>query len=315
MNQRYRGIILVLIATLLFSVLDTSSKFLTAHYAAAQIVWMRYLCQFILVLLIVAPGRWREITMTRRPLLTILRGAMQGCSSLFVVMAFSTLPLAETTSMVFISPLLVALFAGPILGEKVSRGQWLLIVAGFSGVLLIARPGGAVFGVGMLYALACSVCYALYQVLTRKLTATEPPIRLLFYNGLLGTLNMAEMAVRVAQLEGSDAAMVQAAAGILLVVFCGKAALLPMYLWLPPTYTYAPAAVAALFAIMTKVGLYAVLRTGHLSFGAGDPLDGFAWPALLLLGAVTLALASLGALAERRLRTRRAGIMDVFPCR
>lgn len=143
MNQRYRGIILVLIATPLFSVLDTSSKFLTAHYAAAQIVWMRYLCQFILVLLIVAPGRWREITMTRRPLLTILRGAMQGCSSLFVVMAFSTLPLAETTSMVFISPLLVALFAGPILGEKVSRGQWLLIVAGFSGVLLIARPGGS----------------------------------------------------------------------------------------------------------------------------------------------------------------------------
>ena len=188
MNQRYRGIILVLIATLLFSVLDTSSKFLTAHYAAAQIVWMRYLCQFILVLLIVAPGRWREITMTRRPLLTILRGAMQGCSSLFVVMAFSTLPLAETTSMVFISPLLVALFAGPILGEKVSRRQWLLIVTGFCGVLLIARPGGAVFGVGMLYALACSVCYALYQVLTRKLTATEPPIRLLFYNGLLGTL-------------------------------------------------------------------------------------------------------------------------------
>ena len=124
--------------------------------------------------------------------------------------------------------------------------------------------------------------------------------------GLLGTLNMAEMAVRVAQLEGSDAAMVQAAAGILLVVFCGKAALLPMYLWLPPTYTYAPAAVAALFAIMTKVGLYAVLRTGHLSFGAGGPLDGFAWPALLLLGAVTLALASLGALAERRLRTLAA---------
>lgn len=124
--------------------------------------------------------------------------------------------------------------------------------------------------------------------------------------GLLGTLNMAEMAVRVSQLSGSHAALVQAAAGILLVVFCGKAALLPMYLWLPPTYTYAPAAVAALFAIMTKVGLYAVLRVGHLSFGTGGPLDGFAWPALLVLGAITLALASLGALAERRLRTLAA---------
>ena len=76
LSQRYRGVILVLIATFLFSIHDTSSKFLTAHYAAAQIVWMRYLCQFILVLLIVAPGRWREITMTRRPLLTILRGGV-----------------------------------------------------------------------------------------------------------------------------------------------------------------------------------------------------------------------------------------------
>ena len=124
--------------------------------------------------------------------------------------------------------------------------------------------------------------------------------------GLLGTLNMAEMAVRVSQLQGSDVRLVQAAAGILLVVFCGKAALLPMYMWLPPTYTYAPAAVAALFAIMTKVGLYAVLRFGHLSFGADGPLDGFAWPALLVLGGITLALASLGALAERRLRTLAA---------
>ena len=69
-------IILVLIATFLFSIHDTSSKFLTAHYAAAQIVWMRYLCQFTLVLLIAAPGRWCEITMTRRPLLTILRGTL-----------------------------------------------------------------------------------------------------------------------------------------------------------------------------------------------------------------------------------------------
>ena len=124
--------------------------------------------------------------------------------------------------------------------------------------------------------------------------------------GLLGTLNMAEMAVRIGQLQGDDLALVQAAAGILLVVFCGKAALLPMYLWLPPTYTHAPAAVAALFAIMTKVGLYAVLRVGHLSFGAEGALDGFAWHAMLVLGGVTLVLASLGALAERRLRTLAA---------
>ena len=124
--------------------------------------------------------------------------------------------------------------------------------------------------------------------------------------GLLGTLNMAEMAVRVAELPARDVALVQAAAGLLVVVFCAKAAVLPMYFWLPQTYTHAPAAVAALFAVMTKVGLYAVLRVGTLSFGAAGPLDGFAWPALLVLGGVTLLLAALGVLASRRLRSLAA---------
>ena len=124
--------------------------------------------------------------------------------------------------------------------------------------------------------------------------------------GLLGTLNMAEIAVRVAEVPAQDLALVQAAAGLLLVVFCAKAALLQMYLWLPQTYTHAPAAVAALFAIMTKVGLYAVLRAGTLAFGAAGPLDGFAWPALQVLGGITLALAALGVLAARQLRALAA---------
>jgi multicomponent K+:H+ antiporter subunit D len=124
--------------------------------------------------------------------------------------------------------------------------------------------------------------------------------------GLLGTLNMAEMAVRVAEVPAQDRALVQAAAGLLLVVFCAKAAVLPMYFWLPQTYTHAPAAVAGLFAVMTKVGLYAVLRVGTLSFGADGPLDGFAWPALRLLGGITLLLAALGVLASRQLRALAA---------
>ncbi|SDQ35798.1 multisubunit potassium/proton antiporter, PhaD subunit [Pseudoxanthomonas sp. CF385] len=124
--------------------------------------------------------------------------------------------------------------------------------------------------------------------------------------GLLGSLNMAELSARVSQLPAGDVALVQAAAGLLFVVFCAKAALLPMYFWLPETYTHAPAAVAGLFAIMTKVGLYAVLRLGTLSFGAAGPLDGFAWPALLALGAATLVLAALGVLAANRLRALAA---------
>ena len=121
--------------------------------------------------------------------------------------------------------------------------------------------------------------------------------------GLTGALNMAELAVRVAAMPPEQAAPLKAAAGLLLVVFCSKAALLPMYLWLPGTYARSPAAVAALFAIMTKLGVYAVLRVYTLVFGAdAGALAGMAWPWLLPLGAATLVLATLGALAAPSLR-------------
>jgi multicomponent K+:H+ antiporter subunit D len=107
----------------------------------------------------------------------------------------------------------------------------------------------------------------------------------------------------VAQYPEADAAPLRAAAGLLLVVFCAKAALLPLYFWLPQTYARSPAAVAALFAIMTKLGVYAVLRVYTLVFGAdAGALEGFAWPWLLPLGAATLVLATFGLLAAPSLR-------------
>src|SRR5690606_9104510 len=88
-----------------------------------------------------------------------------------------------------------------------------------------------------------------------------------------------------------------------LVVFCAKAALLPMYLWLPDAYARAPAAVAALFVIMTKVGLYALLRVSSLMFGEGaGPLAGFGQEPLLVLGMATMLLGSLGVVGALRLR-------------
>lgn len=126
--------------------------------------------------------------------------------------------------------------------------------------------------------------------------------------GLLGTLNMAEMAARVAAADPANVALIRAASGVLLVVFCAKAALAPLYLWLPNAYSRAPAAVAALFAVMTKVGLYAVLRVYTLVFGdlaldtPAAALADWAWAWLLPAGLVTLLLATLGALASSSLR-------------
>ena len=120
--------------------------------------------------------------------------------------------------------------------------------------------------------------------------------------GLLGALNLAEMGERIRVAAGADLPLIAAAAGMLLVVFASKAALFPLYLWLPEAYSRSPAPVVALFAVMTKLGVYTVLRVYSVLFGEdAGALAGFAWPWVLAGGAVGLALASLGALAAHSL--------------
>ncbi|MDR5866603.1 monovalent cation/H+ antiporter subunit D [Halomonas koreensis] len=121
--------------------------------------------------------------------------------------------------------------------------------------------------------------------------------------GATGTLNMADMATRLAELPDERAGLVTAGALLLLVVFGLKAAILPLHFWLPRAYAAAPAPVAALFAIMTKVGIYAILRVYSLVFGdqAGD-LAALERPWVWWLSLGTLAVATLGVLAARDLR-------------
>ena len=120
--------------------------------------------------------------------------------------------------------------------------------------------------------------------------------------GVTGTLNMADMAVRAAQLPEGDQGLLRAGAQVLVLVFALKAALLPLHLWLPRTYASTSPVVAALFAIMTKVGAYAILRTGVLMFGAGEAeaagtLGDWLVPAAL----ATVVLGFIGLLAARSL--------------
>ncbi|MFN3375520.1 MAG: monovalent cation/H+ antiporter subunit D [Burkholderiaceae bacterium] len=113
-----------------------------------------------------------------------------------------------------------------------------------------------------------------------------------------GTLNMADLALRIAQLGPEDAALLKVGALLLLVVFGLKAAIVPLYLWLPGTYAAATAPVAALFAIMTKVGVYSIIRVHAVMLGDGAghaALAAAAW--LLPLALVTAVLGTLGALA------------------
>ncbi|ALM51600.1 monovalent cation/H+ antiporter subunit D [Halomonas huangheensis] len=121
--------------------------------------------------------------------------------------------------------------------------------------------------------------------------------------GATGTLNMADMAAAVSQLDPERSGLVIAGALLLLVVFGLKAAILPLYFWLPRAYAAAPPPVAALFAVMTKIGVYAILRVYLLIFGDGSgPLEALEQPWVWWLGLATLAAGGIGVLAARDLR-------------
>jgi len=125
--------------------------------------------------------------------------------------------------------------------------------------------------------------------------------------GVTGTLNMADMAVRVARLAPGDQGLAGAGALLLATVFALKAALLPLHLWLPRTYASTAPAVAALFAIMTKIGVYSLIRLTTLIFGAGA--GALAWaPARWMLPAslLTVTVGFVGLLSARGLREQAA---------
>jgi multicomponent K+:H+ antiporter subunit D len=130
--------------------------------------------------------------------------------------------------------------------------------------------------------------------------------------GITGTLNMADLSVKVGQLSPADAPLAATAAVLLFLVFGLKAAIVPLYFWLPQAYAAARAPVAALFAIMTKVGVYAILRVYTLIFGDNaGVLANMILPWLWPIALSTLVLGLIGALAARELRMQIAYLVVV----
>ena len=120
--------------------------------------------------------------------------------------------------------------------------------------------------------------------------------------GVLGTLNMADLSLRIAALPADDRELVSAGALLLMLVFALKAALAPLHLWLPGAYANAGPAAAALFAIMTKVGAYAILRVYTLILAPGaEGLAALVQGLLLALGMATIVVGTIGVLASRGL--------------
>jgi len=151
------------------------------------VVWARYAGQ----MLVVTPFAWHRAGLgfwrTRRPALQLLRSALLLCATAAFFGALRFLPLAEASAITFLAPIFVVLLSGPLLGERPSAARWTASIGGFIGILLIVRPGSAVFHPGALLLLLAAICNALYNILTRKLI-DDGVHTTLFYSAFVGTL-------------------------------------------------------------------------------------------------------------------------------
>ena len=180
---------LIVIATVLFVTMNAAVKYLSAALPTVELVWARTLGHLVFVIALFAPahGGWR-LLVTRTPGIQFARSLLLLISTSLFFTALHWVPLADTTAVSFTAPLIVAGLAGPLLRERVDAGHWASIALGFLGALVVIRPTGAGAHAYAFLVLGSAFCYALYQILTRRVGAVDPPETSVTYSALVGTL-------------------------------------------------------------------------------------------------------------------------------
>ncbi|MEZ5739485.1 MAG: DMT family transporter [Burkholderiaceae bacterium] len=194
-RNRLAGIAIISLATLCFSLLDGSAKWLVQTVAIVQVVWLRFLFQVLVSVVVMAPIQGRRMWRTRAWKLQLLRATMLGTMTSLNFMALRHLQLAETASIMFIAPILVALLGWRYLDEQLDLGRWLAIIVGFVGVIVILQPGASGFHPAMLLALGNAVLIAGFGLLSRKLAAIDNPATTQMLSGLGAVVVLAPVAL------------------------------------------------------------------------------------------------------------------------
>jgi drug/metabolite transporter (DMT)-like permease len=189
-RQRLIGIGLMCAAVAQFALLDTTAKYLGTQMSSLEVAWARYTFAFLLTLIVSNPFSQPGLLRTARPGLQIVRSLLLVWATLGNFLALRWLQLDEVLSIIFTFPFIVAIAAGPLLGEWLGWRRWTAILIGFAGVLLITRPGFGGMHPAALFSLTATITYGFYAVITRIVSRTDSNQTSLFYTNLIGALIM-----------------------------------------------------------------------------------------------------------------------------
>jgi drug/metabolite transporter (DMT)-like permease len=181
-NEKLAGMTAMLIGVAAFSFMDAGLKLLTAHYSSAQVAALRGLAALPVVFAwALYSGGARQLVNVRWSL-HLVRGVMSVFMMVTFTYALKSLSLAKTYSIFFVAPLLITLLSIVLLGERVRRAQWLALLGGFAGVLIVLKPETTGFGWwGTLAVLGTAAAYAVSSVVVKILGRTDSTQSMMFW--------------------------------------------------------------------------------------------------------------------------------------
>ncbi len=168
-----RGILYMIVATMLFSIVSALAKWQVATYPFGEVLFLRSISSFVGCAAVMLPISGFSVFATRRPQDHMARGLSQSISQALLVLAFGLMPLAGAIAVNFSAPLFATLISIVWLKERVGLVRWGALLAGFFGVLIVTKPGADSLTLGALFALGNAVMYGSVTVAVRGMTRTE----------------------------------------------------------------------------------------------------------------------------------------------
>ena len=194
-RNRLTGIGIVSSTYVLFTLLDGSAKWLVTAMPVVMVVWLRFAMQVVFAGAVLFPLKGISLVKTDHLRWHLLRGLMFVAMTGINFWALQYLQLTVTSSIFFTVPIIIALVSASLLGERLDRGRWAAILAGFAGVLVIVNPWSAAFHPAMFASIVNAVLYAIFMLMTRRLAAYDSPETIQYLPGLVATVLLTPFAL------------------------------------------------------------------------------------------------------------------------
>ncbi len=262
-HDHLRGAVILVVGLSILPLMDASAKQLAAlGFAPILIAWSRFAVSAVLLSPLMLK-RARRAALRDSLRVQVMRAVMLTGATFLFYAALETMPLADALAVYFIYPLLMTLMAPLVLGETVGWQRYLAVIVGFSGCLIVIRPGFGEVPVGVYFALSGGLCYALFSLLTRKLSNAGDPWTTVFAQSVIGAALLSVFAPVYWQTPDTTA---------LLLVLLLNAAAISAHGLIVLAYKHAP---ASFLAPLGYTEIIAATIIGLLWFG--DFPDAITW--------------------------------------